>query len=75
MADPNSATEMGFIPQDLESIMVGRLSVYPKITPKMPVYERAHAFQINKSALTNLPVDIKLVYSMHWALSSTVPLR
>ena len=48
-----SGNEMAFVPRDLVSIQVGRLyaSVYPKVEPMMPIHERAHAFQVIKSAL------------------------
>ncbi len=46
---------MGFAPLDLVNVLVGRSSIklYPRLTASMPVYERAHAFQVNKTALTN----------------------
>ena len=55
--------EMGFAPLDPVNVSVGRMSVklYPKITPSMPVYERAHAFQVNKAALMDLPTDLCLI--------------
>ena len=58
-----SANEMTFVPRDLVSIQVGRLyaSVYPKVEPTMPIHERAHAFQVIKSALESLPVDTRLI--------------
>jgi hypothetical protein len=42
----------GFTPQDLVEICVGAMTakVYPKILPTMAVFERAHAFQVNKTA-------------------------
>ena len=57
------ANEMTFVPRDLVSIQVGRLyaSVYPKVEPTMPIHERAHAFQVIKSALESLPVDTRLI--------------
>ena len=55
--------EMSFVPRDLVSVQVGRLSVslYPKVETGMPVFERAHAFQVNKSALEPLPIDTRLI--------------
>ena len=49
------SAEMGFAPLDLVDVPVGRLTckLYPKLTSLMPVYERAHAFQVNKTALNN----------------------
>jgi hypothetical protein len=37
------------------------IKLYPKITPLMPVHERAHAFQVNKSVLKDLPTNLWLV--------------
>jgi hypothetical protein len=52
--------KMGFAPLDLIDVPVGRMTIklYPEITPAMPVHERAHAFQVNKAALNNLPTDL-----------------
>ena len=54
---------MSFIPRDLVTITVGRhsASCYPKVEAKMPVHERAFAYQVAKSALESLPVDIRLI--------------
>jgi hypothetical protein len=54
---------MGFTPLNLVVVHVGRMTVklYPKIGPTMQIWERAHAYQINKTALTNLPTDLKLI--------------
>jgi hypothetical protein len=51
---------MGFAPLDLVHVHVGRTTVklYPKIGPAMQIWERAHAYQTNKTALTNLPTDL-----------------
>ncbi len=42
---------------------VGHLSasLYPKIKPSMPVFERAHAFQVAKSTLKSLPANMHLL--------------
>ena len=55
--------EMSFVPRDLVTVQVGRLSVslYPKVETGMPVFEHAHAFQVNKSALEPLPIDTRLI--------------
>jgi hypothetical protein len=47
----------------LVTIQVGRYSaaVYPKVESSMPVYERAHAFQVARTALEPLPVDTRLI--------------
>ena len=51
---------MGFVPLDLVDVHVSRTTIklYPKIGPAMQIWERAH---INKTALTNLPTDLKLI--------------
>jgi hypothetical protein len=61
--NPNAISEMGFMPLDLVDITVGRVSakLYPKITLTMQIFDRAHAWQINKKALFNLPADFKLI--------------
>ena len=43
-------------------VAVGRTSVnlYAIIDPGMRVEERAHAFQINKTALASTPVDLRV---------------
>ncbi len=55
--------EMTFVPPNLVSVQVGPLSVslYPKVETGMPIFERAHAFQVNKSALKPLPIDTRLI--------------
>jgi hypothetical protein len=59
----NPVHEMSFVPKDLVLVQVGCLSVslYPKIKPSMPVFERAHAFQVAKSALEALPANTRLL--------------
>jgi hypothetical protein len=62
--NPQVNAKMGFAPLKLVDMAVSHVSVklYPRITATMPVYERAHAFQVNKTALTNLPgMDFGLV--------------
>ncbi len=66
MASPQDSctvSKMGFSPLDPVGVPIGRMTVklYPKITAAMPVYERAHAFQVNKSALKDLPTNFWLV--------------
>ena len=55
--------KMSFAPLDLVDVPVGRmaLKLYPKITPAIPVHERAHAFQMSKAALKDLPPKLQLV--------------
>jgi hypothetical protein len=36
-------------------------SVYPKIDSNMPIFERAHAFQVVKNALKPLPIDTCII--------------
>jgi hypothetical protein len=45
------------------TVMVGCYSTtcYPKVEAKMPVHECAFAYQVAKSALESLPVDIRLI--------------
>ena len=59
----NEIQELSFIPRDLVTVMVGRHSTnrYPKVEAKMPVHERAFVYQVTKSALESLPVDIRLI--------------
>jgi hypothetical protein len=54
---------MGFAPLDFVDVPVRRITVklYPKITPAMPAHECAHAFQVNKAALKDLPTNLRLV--------------
>jgi hypothetical protein len=61
--NPNVISDMGFTPLDLVDITIGRVTakVYPKITPTMQIFDHAHAWQINKTALYNLPADFKLI--------------
>jgi hypothetical protein len=56
---------VGFTPQDLVEIGVGSVTakVYPKILPTMVVFKRAHTFQVNMPALTNLQADLRLVFN------------
>ena len=75
--DSRTVHEMGFAPLDPVDVPIGRMTVklYPKITAAMPVHERAHAFQVNKSALKDLPTDFRLVIDAFGAqlnASSTV---
>ncbi len=61
--DSHVIHEMGFAPLDPVDVSVGRMNVklYPKIKPSMPVYERAHAFQVNKAPLKDLPTNLRLI--------------
>jgi hypothetical protein len=55
----------GFTPQDHVEIRVGLVTAkrYPKILPTMAVFEWVHAFQVNKTALTNLQANLRLVFN------------
>jgi hypothetical protein len=67
MALPPDLGVMGFIPQQLVSISVGRyqLNLYPKLTPGALVVECIYAFQICKSALTSLNINIHIIAQLH----------
>ncbi len=62
-SSPGKMHEMSFVSKDLVTIQVGRLSasIYPKVKPSMPVFERAHAFQVAKSALWALNTNTRLI--------------
>ncbi len=36
------------------------MSVYPKVEPTMPIYKLAHVYQVIKSTLEALPVNMRL---------------
>jgi hypothetical protein len=59
----NEIQEMSFIPRDLVLVIVGchSTNVYPKVEATMPVYERAFAYQVAKSTLESLPINIRLI--------------
>ncbi len=54
----------GLTPQDLVKICVGSVTakVYPKILPTVAVFKWTHAFQVDKTALTNLQNNLRLVF-------------
>jgi hypothetical protein len=58
-----SAHGMAFVPRELVTIQVRQMSasVYPKVEPTMPIYELAHAYQVIKSMLESLPVNMHLI--------------
>ena len=58
--DTQVVHEMGFAPLDPVDVPVGWMQVklYLKIMPSMLVHERAHAFQVNTSALKDLLTDL-----------------
>jgi hypothetical protein len=59
-----SVEATGLTPQDLIEIRVDSVTakVYPKILPTMAVFERAQAFQVNKTPLINLQADLCLIF-------------
>jgi hypothetical protein len=61
---PSSVEATGFTPQDLVEICVGSVmaKVYPKILPTMAVFKWVHAFQVNKTTLTNHQANLRLVF-------------
>ncbi len=69
---------MGFGPPDRVAVSGGPRNgkVYPRIGPSMVyVYKRAHAFQIAKAAMENLPTDLRLImdaFGTHLNVSATV---
>jgi hypothetical protein len=56
-----SAAAITFTPKPPVSVNVGRVptDLYPRIDLDMPIWERAHAFQVNKTAITNVDVDVQ----------------
>jgi hypothetical protein len=64
MALPPDHGVVRFVPQQLVSVLVGRyqLNLYPKLTPGALVVEHAHAFQICKSMLASLNIDIRIIF-------------
>ena len=64
MSAPPASIEMTFVPLQLIQIQIGKATVYvyPVVTPNMPIFERAHAFQVVKTATENLPVDMRLIF-------------
>jgi hypothetical protein len=63
LQDSTVYDQMSFTLLEQVDIFIGHISVklHPKITPSMPVHKHAHAFQVNKAALTNLPTDFCLL--------------
>ena len=64
MTDPKLPLLQGtpFATQALVPVHVGctTVNLYAIIDPDMHVEERAHAFQINKTALASTPVDLQV---------------
>ena len=51
--------QVGFAPKQPVPVPVGKLTVmlYPSVTPDMPIFERAHAFHVNRNALRLVPIE------------------
>ena len=62
MADTHVAAG-AFAPRALIPVSVGRFTInlYPVVDRTMSVQERAHAFQINKTALLSLALDLRVM--------------
>ena len=62
MSFSNAVSALSFVPRDLVAVNIGRhsLNLYPCIDATMPVYERAHAFQVNKTAIMDAAVDLNI---------------
>jgi hypothetical protein len=60
---PASLSKMSFVPKDLVTIQIGcyQASVYVKLDPAWALHKHAHAYQVVKSALEPLPVDMHLI--------------
>ena len=61
-ADPlSSVAAITFTPKNSVVVNVGRIptDLYPRIDMDMPIWERAHAFHVNKTAIMNVDVDIQ----------------
>ena len=60
-----------FSPKEPRSLTYGKetLMVYPKFTPNMPLSEKAHAFNLNKSAIDSSSLSpalkLQLMGSLH----------
>ncbi len=62
-SQPNLSV-LGFIPKQLVPVSVGcyQVNLYPKLSPSASVIEHAHAFQICKSALSALNINICILF-------------
>jgi hypothetical protein len=61
-ADPlSSVAAITFTPQNSVVVNVGRVptNLYPRVDMDMPIWECAHAFHVNKTAIMNVDVDIQ----------------
>ena len=57
---------MSFAPKTLIPVSVGRTTVnlYPVVNTTMLVHERAHAFQINKTALSSQALELSIIQAL-----------
>ncbi len=55
---------VGFVPEQLVPVSVGcyQVNLYPKLHPTASVVVRAHAYQICKSALGALNINICILF-------------
>ena len=62
MSSASSIAAITFEPKKLVSIPIGKsyVNFYPQIDATMPIWERAHAFHINKSAAISSNADQNL---------------
>jgi hypothetical protein len=61
---PLSIEVTGLTPQDLVEICVSSVmaKVYPMTLQTMGIFKHAHTFQVNKTTLTNLQANLRLVF-------------
>ncbi len=55
---------VGFVPQQLVTVSVGwyQLNLYPKLSPGASLIKRTHAYQICKSPLAALNINIRVIF-------------
>ncbi len=61
-ASSMSIAAITFVPKEEVSVPVGKThaTLYPKLDSSMPIWERAHAYHVNKTAIMNLNVGVQL---------------
>jgi hypothetical protein len=64
MSSQPDLSVVGFVPQQLVTVSIGRyqLNLYPKLSPGASLVEPAHAYQICKSALAALNINIRVIF-------------
>ena len=60
MSLSNAISAVSFAPCGIVSIGYHTLNLYPYIDATVPVYEWAHAFQVNKTAILDSPADLNV---------------